>query len=501
MTTGGSTTWAVIVILVIPAAIVAASELDERLRQRESVLRGAVATLRTWALPFFALWALLVPVIGVDSNSIAVRLVASGLVLAIAGAGLGVVRVAIDDLRRRVAAGERRSVPELLLALPRIAVIVTTAWILIDSVWGVDLSAALTALGVTSLVVSFALQDTLSGLASGILLLSDRPFQPGDWISTADIEGEVVDINWRTSRIRDRDGDILIVPNSQLAGSTVVNHSAPDPRTRIEVELTVAYKNPPTLVKEMLLSAARATDGVIHDPAPRVMITTIDDPLMGYKVQLWVDDFADVPRVKSDFSALVWYHSHRHDVPLPSPAQDLYLYDAATTPGDRDFSDADIRRGVEASPLLALLPEVEIDRVVRAAVPVRYARGELIRDSRVASRDLLLLTEGRAELVLLRAGEPEAVVTALDEGEVLGLMTAEGTLGGRLVARAVADCELLQIGAELAAELGGRHPEISDALNRTTAIRQRRIDRIVELRAIQHAAEQAGGANSVGGDS
>ena len=80
---GTSTAWAIIAIIVIPAAIIAASELDERLRQRQTVLRRVVGTLRLWALPFFAIWALLVPVLGGDRESLSVRIVASGLVLSI----------------------------------------------------------------------------------------------------------------------------------------------------------------------------------------------------------------------------------------------------------------------------------------------------------------------------------------------------------------------------------------------------------------------------------
>ncbi len=482
--TGTDSVWAAIVIIVIPAAIILAAELDERLRQRESMLRGAVVTLRTVALPFFAVWAILVPVLGVERDASLSRAVASGLVLAFSAAGLAVLGIVVDDLRRRARSDERRSVPELLLALPRIAIIVVTGWILLQSVWGVDLSSALAALGVTSLVVSFALQDTLSGLASGVLLLSDQPFQPGDWVSAGDVEGKVVDINWRTTRIQDRDGDMLIVPNAQLANSIVVNHTSPDPATRMVVEIQVAFKNPPTLVKEMLLDAARGTPGVLEDPPPDVRVVQIDDPLMGYEVHMWVDDYAAGPKAKADFGALVWYQSHRHNVPLPSPAQDLFLHDAATTPGDREFTIADIRGMLQASPLLAELPDADIDRLAVAARPARFAAGERVADSRSPSRDLLVLVEGRALVNLLESGRTAATVADLSEGEVLGLLTADVADGHHLVVSAVTDCEVLLIESDAATEIGSRNAEVASVLNRTASIRRRRVDRIVERREL-----------------
>ena len=487
---GSNPTWALIVIVIIPAAIIAAAELDERLRQRESALRPALITVRTWALPFFAIWALLVPVIGSERESLVVRIIASGLVLALAAAALGVLRVIIEDIRRRAQSGERGGAPDLLLALPRIATIIAAGWILIDTVWGIDLSAALTALGVTSLVVSFALQDTLSGLASGILLLGDRPFQPGDWISSGDVDGIVVDINWRTTRIRDRDGDMLIVPNSQLAGSTVVNHTSPDPVTRVVVEVQIAFTNPPTLAKEMLLDAARGTPGVLEDPPPDVRVVQIDDPLMGYEVQLWVDDFAIGPRVKSDFGSLVWYQSHRHAVPLPSPAQDLYLYDAATTPADREFTMAEVRLGLQRSPLLASLADADIDRLAVATVPSRFAAGETIVDSRTSSPSIAVVVEGRAVLVLVEPGEPDATVAELGEGDLLGL--TDDTGGRVLVVRAVTDCEVLSVEAEAAAEIGSRNADVADAFDRTSSIRRRRVDRIIERRSLADGATRTG---------
>jgi small-conductance mechanosensitive channel len=169
-----------------------------------------------------------------------------------------------------------------------------------------------------------------------LLLLGDQPFRPGDWISAGEIEGVVVDVNWRTTHVRTRGGDMIIVPNSQLATASITNYTSPEPLHRVVVPVQVAYVNPPTLAKAMLLDAAAGTPGVLNDPAPVVRVTQIDDPLMGYEVHMWIDDYAIAPSVATDFGTLVWYQSHRHGVPLPSPAQDLYLYDGVAA-GEADL--------------------------------------------------------------------------------------------------------------------------------------------------------------------
>ena len=484
--TDNSLLWAIVMIVVVPVAVLGVSEFDERLRQRDSPLRSALGIVRTWALPFFAVWAVLRPVLGRDADALGVQVVSTALVVALGAAVLRVLRVVMARIAVRPRRDGRGPLPQLLLALPRIAVLLVMAWLLLGGVWGVDLSGALTALGVTSLVVSFALQDTLSGLASGFLLLSDQPFEPGDWIVSGDTEGIVVDLNWRTTRIRTRNGDMVIVPNSQLAKANIVNYTAPEPIHRIVVPLQVAFSNPPTLAKEMLLAAARETPGVLADPPPNVRVVTIDDPLMGYEVDLWVDDFAIVPRVRSDFGSLVWYQSHRLGVPLPSPAQDLYLHDAAVVAAASKPAPAAIRAGLQQSPLLSLLDDADIDRLVGASRLARYAAGELMIESGSSARDLMVLIGGRALLVLIH-GTGESIVGDIAEGETIGILESPRGDGLILAVRAVSDCEVLVIDAAAASDMTSRNVELAAAFNRLREIRVRRVDRLLKARSDQAA--------------
>jgi len=493
---GISTTWAVVVVLVLPLVIIVASEIDERLRQRESPLRGAVLVLRNWGLPFFAVWALLSPVLGVEDDSIAVRLAASGLLLAVAAASMQVLRVVIGGIRQRAVRGERRSAPELLLALPRLAVYIAAGWLLVAGVWGVDLSAALTALGVTSLVISFALQDTLSGLASGVLLLADQPFKPGDWIQFGeDSEGVVVDVNWRTSRVRDRNGDMTIIPNSQLASSPIINFSAPDHLHRVVVPVQVAYKNPPTLAKAMLLDAAKSTPGVRAEPPPAARVVQIDDPLMGYEVDMWIDDYRDQPRVTSDFGSLVWYQSNRHGVPLPSPAQDLYLYDGVAAEAEDLPTPDELRQALLKSDLLGTLTDDELDRLAHRAVRHRFAVGEAMFDSAVGGRGPIVIADGRALIVVVvddRDGTAEeATVSELSSGDVVGLLEGDATgADHHIIVRAVSDCVVVEMDRDVFGEVGSRNSELADAVNRDNTVRRRRVERVIESRVVFDAVEE-----------
>lgn len=478
----GELLWSLAVILVVPIVVIGTAELAERLRQAESPLLAPVRTVRTWVVPFFAAWALLAPVLAVDRDTWYLRVVSTGLILSVAVAAWQVLRIIGEGILSRATTPGARPVPRLVLAFPRLAIILAAGALVLAGVWDVNLSAALTALGVTSLVVSFALQDTLSGLASGVLLLSDRPFKPGDWISEGETEGVVIDINWRTSRIRDRNGDMVVVPNSQLAGASIINFSAPEPRHRVVVSLQVAFANPPTLARDMLIDAARSVPGVLTDPGPDVLVTTIDDPLMGYDVLMWVDDYAIVPRVKSDFGALVWYQSHRHNVPLPSPAQDIFVHDPVAEAKAAEPTLAQMREALQVSPLLARLPDDDLDRVAHHARRVRYRAGELMFDSGSEDRDLLVVLEGAARLVLLEPGLEEASVGEVGVGDIVGLLDARRGDNRVVAVRAITDCETVVVPDDVVGEVGSRNAEIVAAFNRVAAMRQRRINRLVERR-------------------
>jgi small-conductance mechanosensitive channel len=467
---------AAIVIVVLPALIIGVGELEERLRQRDSSLRPSVAIVRVWVVPLAAVWLLVSALFEVDSGRFSVRLLGSALLFAIAAALLSAFRVVADRIVNRPRRTDRRSVPRLLLAVPRLAIILVTAWWLIAGVWGVDLSAALTALGVTSLVVSFALQDTLGGIASGFTLLADQPFSPGDWVKSGEVEGRVIDVNWRSTRVENRDGDLVVIPNGQLSKATIVNYDQPSRFHRVMVPVQIERSAPPTAAKAMLLEAARSTTGVVADPPPVVFVTNIADPVVDYQAFMWVDDFAIVPRVRADFASLVWYLSYRHDVPLPNPAQDLYLFDGVQSAIASQVAPADVRRALLDAPLLAEAPDEVLDRLAAASSIATYQAGEIIVRSG-EEHDVFVLADGRAGLVMRGAGTTELDVLDHGSGEVLGVLGNLEGIDRDVVVVARGDCRVVRIPADAASAAFASAPGLAAAFEQLGVSRRRRCDR------------------------
>lgn len=469
---GSVSFWAAVLIVLLPVLIIAAGELQERLRQRESPLVQPVATIRNWVLPLAALYALVVLVFEADPERLGPRLIGTALIVAVAIAVLQFIAYVTGRARERAKVPGTRAVPQLLLALPRLLALLAAGWILFTVVWSVDLTGLFAALGVTSIVISVALQDTLSGLASGFLLLGDRPFNPGDWIEVNDIEGRVLDINWRSSRIQNRNGDLIVVPNSLLAGATIANFAEPARLHRVVVPVQVAYSNPPTRAKDMLLAAARATQGVLADPPPTILVNQIDDPLMGYEAHLWIDDYTIAPRVFSDFGSLVWYQSHRMGVPLPSPAFDLYHHDPIQEASDAELTPVEIAEQIRTAPLLTDLPEEDIAELVGAAQLVRFSQGETILIPGVADRNLYVLREGRARVV---ADDPGRFVD-LAAGDVFGILSQPSKNHEPPGVVATDDCEVVIIAAEAAGAVTSRNAALTRSMNQLMTARLHRLE-------------------------
>jgi small-conductance mechanosensitive channel len=468
--------WVVVFVVVTPLVVIGSGELEGRLRYRDSRFVPVVSTLRLWVLPLIATWLVVGAILGFDS--ITTRLIASAALIAVAVDVIAIVRVFLDTVRARSASGARRQVPRLLLAVPRLLVIAAASWVLIVIVWDFDLSSLFAALGVTSLIISVALQDTLSSIASGFTLMFDRPFQPGDWIDSEGVQGKVVDVNWRSTRIETRNLDIVVVPNGTLAAAMITNYDEPARLHRVVVDLQVAFVNPPTLAKDMILDAARSVPGVLTDPSPTVFVTQVDDPLMGYQVRMWVNDFAIAPRVASDFRSLVWYMSHRHDVPLPSPAYDLYNYDGVEASASGVPDRAEIRRRLQASHLFVGLDDDELDRLSALSKPDRFEVDESVSGIEVGDRVLYTLWTGRAHLEAVRGDGSVHTIAALAPGDVFGLVqpAEDGTFVPRVVADT--DCEVISTDISVAGPLIARNAGLVEALNQITTTRMRRIERL-----------------------
>ena len=116
--------------------------------------------------------------------------------------------------------------------------------------FGVDVAALVATSAALSIVLGLALQETLANLFAGLALMLERPFEPGDWIQMGDLIGQVQQVSWRAVRLKlIRQEDYLVVPNSVVAKSEIVNMSQPRPVHGHAIEISAPYAEPPDRVR------------------------------------------------------------------------------------------------------------------------------------------------------------------------------------------------------------------------------------------------------------
>src|SRR5256886_13690501 len=130
------------------------------------------------------------------------------------------------------------------------------------SVLGVHVTPILTALGVGGLAVALALQDSLANLFAGLHLLADKPIRVGDYVKIADaVEGYVVDIGWRPTRVRMLQNTVVVVPDKKGAESVITNLDLPQPSMALSIPVSVSYRSDPDRVQRVLVDEATKATG------------------------------------------------------------------------------------------------------------------------------------------------------------------------------------------------------------------------------------------------
>jgi CRP-like cAMP-binding protein len=327
-------------------------------------------------------------------------------------------------------------------------------------------SAVLTA------VIGLSLRDTLGNLFAGLALQAQRPFVVGDWVqygSDAANVGQVLEINWRATRLVTADQVELVVPNAMLAQVPIINFSRPTARVRRSVIVYGPYAVPPPRVHRAVLAALADAPGVLADPPPSVATTGFDDRGIQYTIRFYVNEFSARGRAESAVRERLWYALHRGDVPLGTPTQDVRLHR-----GDgRAEADGAARRAAALGGVdfFAHLSDEERRRLAERSRYRPYAPGEVVIQQGEPGDELFVIESGEVAVsVEWPGGQRE--VARLGPGEFFGEMAALTGEPRHATVRATRECELLVVGKAALAQLFEESPELTQLMSMTIARRQ-----------------------------
>ncbi len=203
--------------------------------------------------------------------------------------------------------GDRNRLDPALNAIQRISdlavVIIATSFGL--SHFGISGSAIAAALLVSFVVIYMGTKDIISDVVAGYIILLDQPFRVGDTIliKHVDTSGTVIEIGARTTHIRTGDNREVIIPNSDINGSQVVNYTYPDTKYRMYTDIGVAYGSDITRVREVIEDTVGTVENVMPDKPVQVYFLKFGDSARLVRVQLWINDYKNKYSVLDEVNA------------------------------------------------------------------------------------------------------------------------------------------------------------------------------------------------------
>ncbi|OGW60130.1 MAG: hypothetical protein A2V83_02855 [Nitrospirae bacterium RBG_16_64_22] len=209
--------------------------------------------------------------------------------------------------------------------------ILTVGILVLLSSQGIAIAPILAALGVGGLAVALGLQDTLANLFAGLHLLIEKPIRPGDFVKIeSGEEGYVVDIGWRSTRIRMLPNNLIIVPNGKLAQSQIVNYYYPEKRMSVLIPIGVSYDSDPGQVERLLieeaLAAAETVPGLLKDPAPFVrLIPGFGESSLDFTLIVQVAEFTDQYLAQHEIRKLILARFRREKIEIPFPQRTVHI--------------------------------------------------------------------------------------------------------------------------------------------------------------------------------
>jgi len=194
---------------------------------------------------------------------------------------------------------------------------------------GLDLTSVAVIFTALSVGIGFGLQYLAADIASGFILLFERPVRVGDRISVGKEEGDVQSINLRTTVMTTNDRVSVIVPNSQLVREHLINWSYGDPRARIAIPVGVAYGSDVDLVTRTLLEAAKDVDNVLRDPPPKIQFLNFSDWSLDFRLLVWTNRPRLHTQIRSDINFRIERLFREAGIEIPFPQTELRLRDGS----------------------------------------------------------------------------------------------------------------------------------------------------------------------------
>ena len=471
--------WCLALVCIVPLTVVFLNECIDRSRRGTGSYSDVLVTIRDIILPLLSVLVLLRFVFVVSEENLPTRLISTIFWLALI--------VAVFRLTRKIIGSGsyssedwRSVVPHMFLRLPPYTIMGFIVFHIIQNLWSLPIREMATTLGIGSIVIAFALQDTLSNMVSGILLVANSPFKTGDWVHVGDVEGKISAVNWRYTNIETWLGDLVVIPIGSIAGESIENHSRPSKVTSIIQRFTFSFEHPPNKVSEMFDEVFRNTPGILKTPPAGAVVVNISDTAVEYDAEFWFEEYGTKADVHADFMSRVWYALMRHGITLPMPLYHVHSFSGVRFAAEEQRQARLLKSCVDWLPHFSQLPQETRALLADSSAFKYYAKNEIVINQLEAEPGLCVIVTGSARAVTTNGPGVAANSEVLHAGDFFGETGLFGRAVSPATVNAVIDTEILCIPHDLINEAINRSPDFASSISSIIDQRRARKEPIIE---------------------
>ncbi len=215
-------------------------------------------------------------------------------------------------------------------------IIITIGVLISFNFVGINLSSLTVIFGLLSVGIGFGLQNVTSNFISGLIILFERPISVGDRVVVNNIEGDIIEINIRSTMVRSVNNISIVVPNSEFVSKDVINYSHGDPTYRLDVNVGVSYGSDLDNVLKALREVADNNSSVMQNPEPEVFLNEFGESSWNMQLRVWIPDVKQYPKVRNELNQAIVRTFRTYGIEIPFPQRDLHVRSSVKLPVDSE---------------------------------------------------------------------------------------------------------------------------------------------------------------------
>ncbi len=411
--------WILLLGLGFPLFGVLLGEAASRLERQQHPLAVALRQVREYVLPPLAVFLVMRQLLSVAGQDSWARFVETLTWVGVIVAGISLINALLTTKKPPIK--WQIHVPNLFFQVARGVVILAIGYHIINGVWNISLAGLGSSVGIASAVIALALQDTLSNLVSGLLLLFAKPFRTGDWIELDGKQGRVLEQNWWSVTI----GTPFMkfnVPNGVLSKARIINYG--QGAIWKNISASFSYDDSPNEVIPALNSLVEGIDAVESEGF--ASIDSYGDFSINYNLWYSVLPEKAIP-VAGQLKSRLYYLTKRYGFTVPYPIAVQYDVDAqqgipSQIPQVLESRQEELTTYLRSLPYFLTLNDNQIEKLAQRAKFKAYGKGELIVREAKKDDGLYIIFKGTGQAYLIDEQGDRQIVDELELNEAFGEM-------------------------------------------------------------------------------